>query len=369
MFSILKNECRIPVFGTRFHYMDRSCPIEVVVFDRRQQLGFFDPQFCRIGLHQSLMISAKEEVLKNVIRHELAHYLEYLQWGGADVLNLGHQKSYRDLCLSFGWGKEVYSAQMNIESENQQIVEDSKAEELVLRVKKLLALAESSNSHEAELATRKANQLITKYNLSFLSDAEIRNANRSPFGVLICMPVLHFQRYSQKYAAILQILNTFGVYAIRSSRQIEVTGPEASVEVAEYVANFLDRKLEELYNLTRKANPKMKGRSSKDSFFRGVQEGYLEKIKLDQQNDLMRRQNIETASEGNLALTMADQLDVYREQLDFYARRWVYPRLTNQKNRMRVDPFSAGLGREAGKDLRIAQAITGSNSQEGLFLK
>ena len=48
-------------------------------------------------------------------------------------------------------------------------------DKIMLRVKKLMALAESQNQHEAELAMAKAHEFIAKYNIDLLAHNEDRN--------------------------------------------------------------------------------------------------------------------------------------------------------------------------------------------------
>ena len=45
----------------------------------------------------------------------------------------------------------------------------------MLRIKKLMALAQSQDHHEAEAALAKAHQLIGKYNVELLTHEENRN--------------------------------------------------------------------------------------------------------------------------------------------------------------------------------------------------
>ena len=64
--------------------------------------------------------------------------------------------------------------------------------------------------------------------------------------------------------------------------RIEVTGSRTNVELADYVANFLDQELERLFSVYQKEHSDLKGQRAKNSFFKGMAEGYVEKIKKTQ---------------------------------------------------------------------------------------
>jgi predicted SprT family Zn-dependent metalloprotease len=43
-------------------------------------LGYFDPNFYELGFHECLMHSNRE-LLQNIIKHELAHYITFINYG------------------------------------------------------------------------------------------------------------------------------------------------------------------------------------------------------------------------------------------------------------------------------------------------
>jgi len=360
--SILAEECDVRVGKTRFYRDGYSWPIQVVVFDQARVLGYFQPEDFCIGLHYRFMTEAKQAVVKNVLRHELAHYLRWIDNGQREDTT-PHSTGFRALCATFGWGPEVFQASGDIETENATIEGDLQADELISKVKKLFALAESANAHEAELATRKANEIIIKYNLSFLSKEGVA-AGANPFSRLVNKKVLRYKRRSQKHTAILRILGTFGVFAVFSAKSIRVTGPEASVAVVEYVAQFLDRKLEDLYISAKQSNPNMRGAVMKNSFFRGIGQGYLHKIQQDQAGVTKG-----PAQEGGSALSLVDQVEQYQDTLAEYVQRWVYRRLSAAKSSAKVHSAAHSLGEQVGKNLQIAQPIVRKADDPVLFLQ
>ena len=79
--EILEDEMGLTFKRKRFLYQGFYIPIEFVVFEHTNLLGSFDYHSYRIGLNKSLMLSAKSKVIKNIIRHEIAHLITYIDHG------------------------------------------------------------------------------------------------------------------------------------------------------------------------------------------------------------------------------------------------------------------------------------------------
>ena len=106
--DVLSREAQLKVTENRFYDQRQksSYPIKVVVYNNKSMLGYFDPQFYELGFHECLMHTSQEE-LHHVIRHELAHYLTFINHGGAVQ---PHGAEFRDCCKQMGWGEKVYRA-------------------------------------------------------------------------------------------------------------------------------------------------------------------------------------------------------------------------------------------------------------------
>lgn len=258
---------------SRIAYKGILYPLLVVVFEDQSRLGYFDSRTYELGLSKKLMYTAKDEVIKNILRHELAHFMCYLVYG-PQVL---HGEEFHEMCRRCGWGVEVYAAYANIEAENSKVSsENDKTEKLLGKLKKLLALASSDNAHERELATLKANQLLLEHNLDLTKES-------AKDETVYVKRVLQSSRKSVKHAAIYEILKTFFVSPVfnhgRGVFYLEVIGDKTSVELADYVASFLNHELEVMWKETQKEQRHLKGLAAKNSFFNGVARGYVEKIK------------------------------------------------------------------------------------------
>jgi len=114
---ILKEEMSLDVQKSRVLYNKILYPLNIIVFEDQSRLGYFDTRTYELGLSKKLMYLAYEEVLCNIIRHELAHFLCHIKFGNRVV----HGEEFHELCRSFGWGAEVYGAYANLELENAKI--------------------------------------------------------------------------------------------------------------------------------------------------------------------------------------------------------------------------------------------------------
>lgn len=270
----LEIESRLPLkFNrSRILYKNFQFPLNIVVFEDQTKLGYFDYRHYEIGISKRLMYSSFDEVIRNVIRHELAHYIAYLFYGP----NEGHGESFKLICEKLNWNENVSKAYSNLDLENlkQSESESQKNIDLLNKIKKLLALASSENIHESEMATMKANQLLMEHNLSLANQVE----NSSE--VYVCR-VLSSSKKNAKHLAIYEILKTFFVSPVFNHGKgifyLEIVGSKANTEIAEYVAHFLDNEMERLWLMGKKES-NLSGIVAKNSFFRGLSKGYTEKI-------------------------------------------------------------------------------------------
>lgn len=242
------------------------------------------------------MYTAKDKVLKDIIRHELAHLFCFLTHGRTVD---DHGVEFREICRNFGWDESVYRAYMNVENENDKIEGDLKSEKIIERIKKLLNLASSENKHEAELATIKANQLLLKHNLEHI------NSHNEEEDVVV-KRVLEGSRKTSKHQAIYEILTTFHVQPVfnhgRGHFYLEILGDRVNVEIADYIANYLDLELEHLWKMAQKENEGLKGLANKNSFFEGMAQGYKEKMReqktqIDSKALVLLKKDLEKKSE------------------------------------------------------------------------
>lgn len=341
--SILANELNVRVTERRFFNkaMTFSYPIKVVVFNDKNILGYFDSQFYELGFHERLMHGKKEQ-LHNVIRHELAHYILFVEQGEPVT---PHSPLFRSFCKQRGWGEEVFQSACPLEV-NPSI--DERQDSVVLRkIKKLLALSHSRHVHEAEMAIIKSQQLLLKHQVD-TSSLETEDVDDK-----MCLKrIMKFKRGGAKIKAITQILSSFWVHVVHHRGNdgftyLEILGTKENVEVADYIAAVLDRQLDQLWEEVH-AKVGLHGQVAKNSFLLGIARGYCKKI------DAL---NIEHNSH------MTQSLIVIMEKL-IYAKSLAYPHLSTKKSRTAHCQNSSALGEEVGKKLTFNKGVTLTNNKK-----
>lgn len=336
--EILK-ECGLTVRRSRFLWKNYLYPIHVVVFEGKEW-GHFNAPYFQIALNRRLIWSAKDSVVRDILRHELAHYFTLLEFGPAPA----HGKEFHSICERFGFPESVSAATMNLQLENESREGDIQSERILEKVKKLLSLAQSSNSHEAELATLKANALLLRHNLDYVEKEESLYLDR----------LLVRTRKDDKLTAIYEILRHFIVRPVISMGKgtvcLEVTGTKTNVTLAKYVAEFLDRELDQQWILAKKEYG-LSGVRAKNSFFLGMAKGFEEKMKGVKKEFSEADQQALVKVEKNLDESI----------------RIIYRRLGSVSSGRQTDHHASEAGKEKGRNLSIRHGVEGSVNK-GLLL-
>ena len=337
--EILSKEAGLVVRRSRFEWKGYLIPFHIVAFEDPKRLGYFDSRNYQIGINKNLMMKAKPEVIDNILRHEWAHFICYLTH--KDQVS-DHGKEYREICTHFNWGENVYKAYGNIEEDNLKAAPDETFEKVRSRIQKLLNLASSSNPHEAESATAKANELLLKHNLQFV------DSNREEE---VCVKkVLVAKRMNAKLNALYDIMKHFFVQPVFNRGEgmvsLDVVGSRFNVEMADYVAKFLDQEFEFYWKKAQKENPNLKGTRKKNSYFLGLAKGFDYKLK----NEKLSQAKAEQGALIRVEAMLERQI------------KMAFPRLSKSSSSQgQVCQQSAALGAKDGMSLSIRQGVSQGN--------
>lgn len=146
MLKEILRELHFEVRNSRFVHKGYLYPIKVVVFEG-SDLGHYNQPFYQIGLNKKLLYLAKDSVIRDILKHELAHYLTWIEFGQVQ----SHGPEFKQTCQKYQFPDDIAFAKINLEEANLSKEGDIEAERVLEKVKKLLKLAQSSNAHEAEL--------------------------------------------------------------------------------------------------------------------------------------------------------------------------------------------------------------------------
>lgn len=350
--EILRKEMTLFSKGHRFIYKKTSYPLTFIVFEHHKRMGFFNPDTYEIGINKKAMLFFDQNELKNLIRHELGHYISFIQYGS---YTSAHGKEYHKICQSYGWGKEVFSATMPFSSHKTEQFNCRKLEKILEKIKKLFALGESKNSYESEQATIKANTLLLKHNLNEIhSIGTLKNQDLCEEMAL--KRILTQRRNSVKLKAICSILKTFFTYPVISHSKkgvyLEIFGKKINIAVAEHVGLYLNEELERIWLKNKKTHPQLKGISQKNSFLQGLAQGYCEKIDLIQTHYPSHEKKAIVSFKKELSSSVS----------------MAYPRLSSHTSSYQRCEKALQLGCKEGKNLYICPSITPSPSTKTNFL-
>jgi hypothetical protein len=297
-----------------------------------------------ICLSRKLVVNHSWDSVREVLLHEIAH--QYVD----EVLMAPNEPPHGPM-----FQKVCYLLRANPKSSASYPLLDERVasesfhpnDKTMLRVKKLMALAESGNCHEAEAAMTKAHELIGKYNLDLFAE---ENKQRDFTSVFVGKPALRHSREDYCLAHLLQDfyfvhgiwVSTYVVDKEKMGRVLEISGTLQNLKIASYVHDFVCRFVRTQwieYNKDKKLNC-----YRKSDFTVGVIQGFRSKLE-------QSRKQVESRDEFAL-VKMGDPL-----LAGYVAYR--YPRIaTFRRGISRQDKKVLLDGESAGKRLIISKGIT-----------
>ena len=255
--------------ATLFRHQLMRPAIELV--DSTSRLGRWRGGVRVIEIARSLLVAHGWGVLVEVLKHEMAHqYVDEFLDQPDDAM---HGGVFRQVCEDRGIDPSAAGvpATGGAHSVDQHLLE---------RVAKLLALAESSNEHEAQAAMSAAQRLMLKYNIDLaVSGRQAAHGFRH-----LGEPSGRINEAQRILAGILS--DHFFVQTIwvpvwrpleaRRGSVLEICGSAANLELAEYVHAFLNVTAERLFKEFRKSAA---GKGAKRlTFIAGVMAGFRARL-------------------------------------------------------------------------------------------
>ena len=325
--------------------------------DSKIRLGSWSGRRNEISMSRDFVTSHPWDSVCDVLRHEIAHQAAIQALGAWS--EPPHGPSFWKACqiLRTDPGASGQYVPLHERMDENNLTEDDK---ILMRVKKLLALAESGNQHEAEAAMLKAHELIEKYNIDLMADRRKRNY----ISIFLGKPALRHMREEYSMDLLLsRYYFVFGIWApayvvekTKMGRVLEISGTPQNVKIAAYVYDFVMRFINEewgRYNKTKKL-----GRYRKTDFSVGIIEGFKSKLQAQRRE----KEKIWTSRERSLVLSGDPQMDNYVN--------YKYPRRNSmRRGGGKQDAGVLNDGIEIGKKLVIHQGINESNGNGGQLLE
>ena len=254
--------------------------------DMKSKLGEWFREKREICLSRNLVLNHSWDAVREVLLHEMAHQFadEVLASHGEPP----HGPTFQRACYLL---RANPKASGKYELLHDRILQESSRSEdkIMVRIRKLMALAQSQNQHEAEAAMAKAHELIAKYNVNVLAHEE----NRNFVSVFVGKPALRHFREEYRLSRLLR--DFYFVYGIwmpayvvdkgKMGSVLEITGTVQNVKIAHYVHDFVQQFITsqwEEYNKDKGLN-----RYRKTDFAVGIIDGF--RSKLESQTERKRK--------------------------------------------------------------------------------
>lgn len=352
-------------------------PISIVLFDSENRWGEYNSQSRTISISRKLIFSHPWSHVIGVFLHEVAH--QYVDEYFPNATSGPHGIEFQRACQKLGIPKQFSYAGLdlqNCEIDWKLSSTNIELEKVLDKTKKLLALGNSANEHEAHLAMEKVRQLYAKYNL----DHNLSYQKENDFVHLVInynkKKLASWEKriitiLSEHFFVKIILISYFNVNRSERFPAVEIIGTKENVLMAEYVFYFLKQQTESLLNDAlsfKKINTSL---VAKNSFRLGVLEGFDKKLLESQyqikmpcdptQKNIPNRNELTLVGEALSQFKNNNNLSEYIDQ--------IFPRLrsgTKSKYTQNSQAFAAG--QSAGKDITLKKPLTSPSTNKGFFL-
>ncbi len=257
----------------------------------RDRWGQWDPRSRTISISETLVFTYPWAAVIEVLRHEVAHQVvdELVQASWQPP----HGPAFEQACEWLGIEPHVRLDPLALFRTEAKPHGERDAARL-RKIKRLLALAESPNEHEAQAALAKANELLLRYNLDM---AAADDAHERRYCVRTLGEVTMRRSRVQKLLGVI-ISKHFFCEAIwvpsycphtgREGRVLEILGSPDNVALAAYTYEELLRTAEQLWKKHKRAGG-VRGDRGRRRYIEGVLFGFDEK--LERERERMREEH------------------------------------------------------------------------------
>lgn len=255
----LRRSVRRPLFAVR---------------NMRRRLGCWDAGKREIALSRGLVRDHRWDDVREVLLHEMAHQVAHE--GMQAAAEPDHGACFQRVCRLLRANPAASGTYRPLHVRLHAGEQLSDRDRIVVKIQKLMALAESSNPHEANAAMRKAYHLITQYNVDLIT----RGVEGEYYSIFVGRPRLRHFREAYHLAHLLQdfyFVQGMWVQAWvlekgKMGRVLEVSGTRKNVLIAEYIHDSVCRYIDAAWADYRRG--KGLNRYRKSDFALGVIEGF-----------------------------------------------------------------------------------------------
>ena len=345
------------------HALDLIPPV-IEIIESETVFGCWREKGRTIGISRHLILNHSWDVTVNVLKHEMAHQLCHEVFR---VQGKPHDHDFRRACDMLGLPKRYCRAAIDVaglsaETPGTTAGLDGRGR-MIEKIRKLLALSNSANEHEAQAALRMAVRIMERHRLDETDIEE--EGNEAMYRILPTgkKRVAAYQRLitsllSQYFQVTVIHSQLYDPVADQVSRTFEIFGRRDHVEIAEHCYHFLESRLLSLWR-TCQNNLAGSTRHSKNSYDLGILHGFHANLREQRQKAMAGGITGKTGSEAVAAPFPAIRKDQAVEE----CLRRRYPRLQKKRNKVsRVSLSIFNQGVMAGRNIILDTAIPRENA-------
>lgn len=315
------------------HFSEQLGRPVITLSDTPQRLGQWSRATRVLELQRTLVLTKPWPDVLAVLEHEMAHQFvdEILQIRDETA----HGETFRRICEQRG-----IDARANGAPVVRTGLDMSATDRTLERIRKLFALAGSSNRHEAEAAMKRAHELMLRHNLEqlpIIHEFEVRHLGE-PRRRTNAVEAEVVGLLSELFFVEVIAIPVYVPHTAAHGRVYEIAGTLANVEMASHVYAFLLATCDRLWRENR-ADTRVRSGRDRVSYQTGVIRGFRDKLL----NERVELRGVGLVWRGDKRLA------------DFYRRR--NPRIVTRRRSLRVGG-AHHAGREAGRTVVLHKPVT-----------
>ncbi|MBF0226878.1 MAG: DUF2786 domain-containing protein [Desulfobacterales bacterium] len=288
--------------------------------------------------------------VKEVLLHEMAHQLAFQAFNAYD--ETPHGSKFQNACYLLKADPRSYGNYKSILQQKELTTEDK----ILARIHKLLALAESSNPNEAEVAMAKAYELMEKYNI------ELIEQNKEREYISIVLGTVALKHRLEEYSIANLLRDFYFVHPIwipsyvvergKMGKILEINGTIENVQIASYVYDFVNHYMQSQWKEYNKHKKLTKHKMS--DFAVGIIKGFVQKLEFQQNVRSNKKWEIVKADDAMMKEYLA----------------YKYPKISSFTRRhSRKDPTILNDGIKVGEKMVISKGISEHKAGEKLLIE
>ncbi|MDR1656068.1 MAG: DUF2786 domain-containing protein [Deltaproteobacteria bacterium] len=336
--------------------------------ESKQYWGYWDNTRRLIGININLPIQQPWSTVLGILTHETAHQLVHDLYPESAASQPPHGPKFHQVAYSLRLSPVYCSASVDLTDSGAPPLifgpfneDESQEHPILVKIKKLLALSQSPEPHEATTALDLAGRLMAKYNIERWQISS--DESEQPF------QRWRINLYSTKLTPIdfliTKIISAFfftrtiftwefNPLSLKIERCIELNGRPVNLHMANHVYHFLKERTQTLweYHKPRLAALGEKGLGAKNAFIKNLLNTFYRKLAKSQAESLKTA----PATTRDLILSKDPKLEEFV--------RYNFPHMTtiHSNSGHTYAPNSVATGSIEGQKLSILPPVSSSNN-------